>query len=230
MAPKIIFKFPLPMDGMPQYYSPSFHPSTHIAPSVNPLRISSPKGRALEYECIEVATCRSRPCQSPTSEPEIQSNLKNLDKRTTMGHDMARDVGKALILFNGPRHGEHRLRVEVRRGLRPWGDFYTCSDFNERSCRVAFIDRVEVMGANPPEVLKLLLVGDKDRKFWRFCEDLRISCAKKAQSRLRKADFAACEADFETTLVGWPWGTDVADLVADLTAARGVPFEPTLIL
>jgi hypothetical protein len=143
-----------------------------------------------------------------------------------MGHDMARNVGKALILFNGPRHGEHRLRVEVRRGLRPWADFYTCCFNYERSCKVAFKDRVEVMGTNPPEVLEMPLVGDKDRKFWRFCEDLRISCAKKAQSRLRKADFAACHADFETALVGWPWGTDVADLVANLTAARGVPFEP----
>ena len=223
MAPKkIIFKFPLPMDGMPQYYSPSFHPSTHIAPSVNPLRISSPKGRALEYECEWVAMCRSRPCHSPASEPSSaknHSNLCSLDLRTMMGH-----LGKALILFNGPRHGEHRLRVQLRRGLRDWGDFYTCPEFIGRSyklpqpCKVAFIDRVEVMDANPEE---MPLVDGQDRKYWRFCEDRRISCDRRRFCESRRADFAACATEFGDALVGWPWGDDAEKIELRLRAARG---------
>ena len=119
-----------------------------------------------------------------------------------MGH-----VGKALILFQGPRHGEHLLRAELRRGLRPWGDFYTCPDFIGSSyklpqpCKVAFVDRVEVMGANPPE--EMHLVDDRDRKQWRRCEDVRTSF----QRRHLRTEFAVCHAIFES----WLWGYDADD-------------------
>ena len=227
---KIYYRFPLPMDGMPEYYSPSFDPSTHIAPSANPLKKSSPKGAALEYDLGEVAKCRSRPCHSPEGEPDHPKNtldMTRLDRRYAMKHFI-----QALELLSGPRHGELRLRVELRRGLRPWGDFYTCAEYRGKSyklpqpCKVSFNDRAELHGIwwGTHEAIgapgEMPLVDKEDWKWWRVCEDMMIARERNQLKRERRLDFAACEAEFEELLATFPWGDDPGQIEARLRAAR----------
>ena len=240
------------MDGMPEYYSPSFDPSTYIAlkktsqenlsekdaltpnplkktsqdSSPNPLSKKVPKGDALKYALGEVAMCRSRPCHSPEGEPDHSKNhfnLARLGERTDMKY-----LDEALNLLKGPRRGELRLRVELRRGLRDWGDFYTCAEYRGSSyklpqpCKVSFSDVAEIhmiwwrthnVIAAPQE---MPLVDRQDRKWWRFCEDARISSEKRECKRGRRADFAASEAEFEDALASFPWGDDAEQIEARL--------------
>ena len=217
------------MDGMPEYYSPSFDPSTYIAPKGTR---RCPKGDALKYDLGEVAMCRSRPCHSPEGEPDHSKNhfnLARLGERTDMKY-----LDEALNLLKGPRRGELRLRVELRRGLRDWGDFYTCAEYRGSSyklpqpCKVSFSDLAEVhmiwwsthnVIAAPQE---MPLVDRQDRKWWRFCEDARISSEKREIKRGLRKDFAASEAEFEDALASFPWGDDVEQLEVRLRAARRV--------
>ena len=220
------YMFPPPMDGMPEYYSPSFDPSTYIAPKGTR---RCPKGDALKYDLGEVATCRSRPCHSPEGEPRLafglthknHFNLTRLGERTAMKY-----LDEALNLLKGPRRGELRLRVELRRGVRDWGDFYTCAGYRGSSyklpqpCKVSFSDLAEIH--TDCCSIGMPLVDRQDRKWWRVCEDARISSEKREIKRGLRKDFEASEAVWEDALASFPWGDDVEQLEVRLRAARRV--------
>ena len=176
MAGRTKFQFPVPLNDMPQYFSPSFHPSIHTAPVEPNGSRRCPVGRPLPYEFEKVAASPSRPRRTPTS---VLTALSLDDKLRYLGQcDQAtfmEQVWDALKLFIGRRHGEYRLRDELRRGLRPWGDFHAGlqgGDFIERVCKVSFNVWVEVWdGVNPPEEMPLAFHDHApDRHHWKPSE------------------------------------------------------------
>ena len=82
----------------------------------------------------------------------------------------------------------------------------------------AFVDRVQVMGANPEE---MPLEDRGDRKWLKVCEDYRMASVRRTERNRRREDWAACEAEFEDALADWPWGEDVEQIDVRLHAARG---------